>query len=101
MNEEEQLKTLKDIRNLMERSSRFLSLSGLSGVFIGIFAFMGFFASWKFTSENGYSLKDYYRLAFIPDGESNKTFYIFYFAVAFIVLIISLTTAIVLTQYKS
>lgn len=33
--------TLNEIRNLMERSSKFLSLSGLSGVFAGIFALIG------------------------------------------------------------
>jgi hypothetical protein len=37
----EQLDAIKDMRNLMERSSRFLSLSGLSGVAIGIIALMG------------------------------------------------------------
>jgi hypothetical protein len=40
-NPKEQLEAIKDMRNLMERSSRFLSLSGLSGVAIGIFALMG------------------------------------------------------------
>lgn len=40
-NPKEQLEALKDMRNLMERSSRFLSLSGLSGVAIGIFALLG------------------------------------------------------------
>lgn len=35
------LDTLKDIRALMERSSRFISLSGLAGVFSGVFAFIG------------------------------------------------------------
>jgi hypothetical protein len=38
---QEQLDAIQDMRNLMERSSRFLSLSGLSGVAIGIFALMG------------------------------------------------------------
>ncbi len=38
---EEQLEHLSEIRNLMERSSRFLSLSGLSGVFAGIYAIIG------------------------------------------------------------
>jgi len=33
-NTKEQLDAIKDIRNMMERSSRFLSLSGLSGVAI-------------------------------------------------------------------
>lgn len=37
----EQLDAIKDMRNLMERSSRFLSLSGLSGVAIGIIALIG------------------------------------------------------------
>jgi hypothetical protein len=39
--EQEQLKAIQDMRNMMERSSRFLSLSGLSGVAIGVFALMG------------------------------------------------------------
>lgn len=37
----EHLETLSEIRNLMERSSRFISLSGLSGVAAGIFALLG------------------------------------------------------------
>ena len=37
----EQLENLHEIRNLMEKSSRFLSLSGLSGVFAGIIALVG------------------------------------------------------------
>lgn len=35
------LETLSEIRSLMERSSRFISLSGLSGVFAGIYAIVG------------------------------------------------------------
>ena len=37
----EHLKALSDIRSLMERSTRFISLSGLSGVSAGIFALLG------------------------------------------------------------
>jgi len=33
--------TLDEIRSLMERSSRFISLSGLSGVAAGLFAIIG------------------------------------------------------------
>jgi hypothetical protein len=35
MTEKQHLETLSDIRRMMERSSRFMSLSGLSGVFAG------------------------------------------------------------------
>jgi hypothetical protein len=35
------LETLRDIKRIMERSSRFLSLSGLSGVGAGVFALAG------------------------------------------------------------
>lgn len=35
------LQEVKDIRRLMERSSRFISLSGLSGVAAGVFAIVG------------------------------------------------------------
>src|ERR1041385_7275957 len=40
-NTNEQLQQIKEIRNIMERSSRFISLSGLSGVFAGFFALVG------------------------------------------------------------
>lgn len=39
--QDEQLQTLHEIRTIMERSSRFHSLSGLSGIFVGIFALAG------------------------------------------------------------
>jgi hypothetical protein len=42
---QEQLAAIKDIRNMMERSSRFISLSGLSGIFAGIFALAGAFVA--------------------------------------------------------
>jgi len=48
MNESEKLLTeLKDIRNIMERSSRFLSLSGLSGILIGVYALIGAFIAYR------------------------------------------------------
>ncbi len=37
----EQLEALSDIRSMMEQSSRFISLSGLSGIFAGITALVG------------------------------------------------------------
>jgi hypothetical protein len=40
---EQSLETLQDIKRMMERSSRFISLSGLSGVSAGICALIGVF----------------------------------------------------------
>lgn len=52
------LETLQDIKRMMERSSRFISLSGLSGVSAGVAALIGAFIahSWitEFYSTNGY-----------------------------------------------
>lgn len=39
--EKDYLRDLTEIRSMMEKSSRFISLSGLSGVFAGIFALIG------------------------------------------------------------
>ncbi|TVZ56944.1 hypothetical protein OD91_2248 [Lutibacter sp. Hel_I_33_5] len=41
MNKENYLKDIAEIKNLMTKSSRFISLSGLSGVFAGIYAILG------------------------------------------------------------
>ncbi|GAB5538820.1 MAG: hypothetical protein Salg2KO_09230 [Salibacteraceae bacterium] len=46
-----QLEALQDIRSMMERSTRFISLSGLAGVFSGTFALIGaYIAHWVTTS---------------------------------------------------
>ena len=44
MEDSKSFKDLQEIKSLMERSSRFLSLSGLSGVSAGIIAILGAFA---------------------------------------------------------
>jgi hypothetical protein len=38
MSEQDYLNDLSEIKNLMNRSSRFISLSGLSGIFAGAYA---------------------------------------------------------------
>lgn len=43
-NQQQHLEALKDIRQLMKQSNRFLSLSGLSGIFAGVYALMGAYA---------------------------------------------------------
>ncbi|MEX0275613.1 MAG: hypothetical protein AB3N16_14665, partial [Flavobacteriaceae bacterium] len=41
MSNEDYLNDLTEIKNLMRRSSRFLSLSGLSGILAGMYALIG------------------------------------------------------------
>ncbi|SRX54786.1 hypothetical protein [Aequorivita sp. CIP111184] len=41
MSEKDYLKDISEIKNLMNRSSRFISLSGLSGIFAGMYAIIG------------------------------------------------------------
>lgn len=44
MKDQHYIEQLKDIRTMMDRSSRFLSLSGLSGILAGVYAIIGAFA---------------------------------------------------------
>jgi len=48
MENQQHLKDISEMRSLMERSSRFISLSGLSGVFAGIFAILGAAAAFMY-----------------------------------------------------
>lgn len=56
---EQSLETLQDIKRMMERSSRFISLSGLSGVSAGICALIGAYIAHGWIQEyehSGYAL---------------------------------------------
>lgn len=46
------LEDLKEIRSMMERSSRFISLSGLSGISAGIIAILGAFVAGWYVNKN-------------------------------------------------
>ncbi|KJF43273.1 hypothetical protein [Draconibacterium sediminis] len=89
MNESEKLLSeLKDIRNIMERSSRFLSLSGLSGIMVGIYALIGAFFA--------------YRIVYIQFPSDARQEYIndtltSIFIIGITVLVLSLFTIYVLT----
>lgn len=52
MNQEKYIEDLKEIKQMMDRSSRFISLSGLSGVAAGIFALIGAYFSWQILYSN-------------------------------------------------
>ena len=62
MNQNDIIKEIGQIRSLMEKSSKFMSISGLSGVLIGSYAligaFLGYITVYGFNSAFGY--RDYY-----------------------------------------
>ena len=90
----EHLQTITEIRSMMERSSRFISLSGLSGIFAGVFALCGAYAAYiKLNSLNGM-----YRLL---DSNSFTDVVIYLLVDASIVLVASLTLGIILTMRNS
>src|SRR5687767_10430494 len=49
--QEQQLEALQDIRRLMHRSSRFISLSGLSGIAAGFWALVGTYFAYDWIHE--------------------------------------------------
>lgn len=49
---DQHLKDLHEIRSLMERSSRFISLSGISGICAGSFALIGAYITWQYMNHD-------------------------------------------------
>lgn len=60
----EHLETLQDIRQMMERSSRFISLSGLSGIGAGVCALAGAFFTFRIMASEKALGTDYRQMAF-------------------------------------
>ncbi len=58
------LEALQDIRQMMQRSSRFLSLSGLSGIAAGFWALVGAYFAFQWIAEFYYTHNDYAGSAF-------------------------------------
>lgn len=94
---------LLHIRQMMEKSSRFISLNGLSGVFAGIYALVG--ASYVYWLLSGLGIhnqnadkriEDLYRKSFVLQGIVGELF-----LVAMLVLVAAIITAIILTIRKS
>ncbi len=90
--QQEQLEALREIRSMMEKSSRFLSLSGLSGIIAGVAALVGVTAAYWFLD---LSLFDpgYYQLAVSEDGTLNGAFFKFFSITFSLVLMVALLGA--------
>jgi len=97
---QEQLENLREIRSMMERSSRFLSLSGLTGVIAGTIAITGVVAAYLYLGLTVQS-PGYYQLAVNSNNEADAAFYTFMLADIAIVLTLSLLAAGILTVRKA
>jgi hypothetical protein len=92
------LDSLKDIRQIMNRSTRFISLSGLSGVFAGMYAIIG---AWVAYYKFGYRTNlGFYNEITAADFQPSELV-TFILLDAIIVLVLSLSTALFLTQRRA
>jgi len=90
MTQQDYLKDLSEIKNLMHKSSKFMSLSGLSGIMAGVYALIGAaYAYWLVSN----SVRGY----LILDGKIFNIILIDLFLIAFF----TVATAIFLTTKKA
>ncbi|WP_430412174.1 hypothetical protein [Kordia sp.] len=94
MTSSDYLNDIKEIKNLMNKSSRFISLSGLSGIMAGVYALIG---AWFARQE---IIKVYDSVQGTRYISSNQIT-IKLLAIAAIVIILAIVTGIILTQRKA
>lgn len=90
MSNEDYLKDISEIKNLMNKSSRFISLSGLSGILAGIYALIGAALTYYLVISHSYG-------TLILDGWVFNTVIFILFMIAFL----SVITGVFLTTRKA
>ncbi|WP_298902657.1 hypothetical protein [uncultured Psychroserpens sp.] len=96
MESKDYLKDISDIKTMMSKSSRFLSISGLSGILAGIYALIGAYIGYGIIYADNMVTVDGYRTLLITE---ESTMYIF--LVAITVVVMSILTGIVLSYAKA
>lgn len=99
MNTNSHLETLTEIRSMMERSTRFISLNGLAGVFAGVFALVGAGAAYYYLKLNAEPSEINYLQTVVKN--QNLNFYSFFIIDALLVLFASITVAVFLSARKA
>ena len=95
MEKDKYIQDLADIKNMMERSSRFISLSGLSGVLAGIFAIIGAYLAWGILYHfDYYFMREF--VTYLP-----KIVLVKLAIVGASVLVLSLISGMLLTQQRA
>ena len=99
--QEEHLRNLGEIRSLMERSSRFISLSGLSGVAAGIIALIGAGFAYLYTGIVPFDSAKVFYLEAVNSGKWGMDYRTFFLLDAGLVLITALASGIFFTTRKA
>ncbi len=97
----EHLENLSEIRSLMERSSRFISLSGLSGVAAGIFALLGAAMVYIYLGMVPFAHKRMYYVVAETTDKWGMDYITFFFLDAAIVLLLALLGGLFFTFRKA
>jgi len=93
------IEDLQAIREIMERSSKFLSLSGLSGIFAGVCALTGAAIAWLFILDSGYVQFDEFLL--YPGNFSSSDIGFYLVLDAILVLMLAVLGAVYFSQRKA
>ena len=93
--------TLDEIRSLMERSSRFISLSGLSGIAAGFFAIIGAALVYIYLDMIPFDGKRLYYVEAIHSIKWGMHYLIFFLLDVFFVLVGAITCGIFFTTRKA
>lgn len=95
-NETDYLQDIGEIRSLMERSSKFISLSGWAGIFAGIYALVGVYVAITYLHFNPQSL-------YLEKGEAQNISSNFLSVVllALAIFLLAITTAIYFTRRRA
>lgn len=88
MSDEDYLKDLSEIKNLMTKSSRFISLSGLSGILAGVYALIGAGITYFYILPDNYVMLHSWNFRML-------------LVILFIVATLSIITAFILTYRKA
>lgn len=90
--EQDYFRDLVEIRSMMERSSKFLSLSGWAGVMAGIYALIGSYLAYYVLDFRPEELSDPSATAILPDNFGQVVL------LALVMLILAISTAIFLSS---
>jgi hypothetical protein len=94
--EQDYIQDIAEIRSMMERSTKFLSLSGWAGIMAGIYALAGALIAYQFLGYN--PTKIVYRLNELGGESSALTMII---VLAILILVLAIGTAIFLSYKKA